>query len=501
MGRHKRFFIKCMFFLLALILCVLLVNRILMPKAFRDNMWPTTATYLGFYEMEKDSVDVLWLGSSHGAAGFIPQRLYDQYQITSYNLSCEHQNMVVTYYWLKEALKSQTPKLVVLDTYMLFECQPGEALNGQEACTRKAMDYMHFDEVKWEAVNDICRLDEKQKRISYYMPNIRFHERWESLEEDDFVFYEMCTHYELKGYAPLLLQGGSEAYAPYEPDETAPEGETVPLMEEYFYRINELCGEQNIPLLLVKTPAVAMNVQRNRTLYRIADTCGLTLYDLNEKERYEAMNFAFATDMNDDGHANVNGAEKITDYIGEKISAMYGLQKKEDPGWQKTASFYEGTKASYRLCHEEDLAEYLSRLKNDRFTVFMAVQDEGSMGLSEEAVQGMKALGLKPELQGGFRKSYLAICGTECFEQCEDRLLTKEGTIRAGRVRYQLVSGGNEWGNTCSIMIDGTEYALKQRGLNIVVYDNVAKKVIDQVCFDTCDPKMQAYRDGVEKGE
>lgn len=41
-------------------------------------------------------------------------------------------------------------------------------------------------------------------------------------------------------------------------------------------------------------------------------------------------------------------------------------------------------------------------------------------------------------------------------------------------------------GDIASCLINGMEYAQNQRGLNIVIYDNKTKKVIDSVCFDTC---------------
>ena len=37
----------------------------------------------------------------------------------------------------------------------------------------------------------------------------------------------------------------------------------------------------------------------------------------------------------------------------------------------------------------------------------------------------------------------------------------------------------------CSILINGKEYAVNSRGLNIVVYDNINKCVVDSICFDT----------------
>ena len=40
-------------------------------------------------------------------------------------------------------------------------------------------------------------------------------------------------------------------------------------------------------------------------------------------------------------------------------------------------------------------------------------------------------------------------------------------------------------GNVASVVINGQEYSVNRRGLNIVVYSHYQDKVIDSVCFDT----------------
>ena len=99
-------------------------------------MLPTTLSYLNFYEMEEDTIDVLFMGSSLAATSYIPQELYDRYGITSYNLASEKQSPVISYYWLKEALRYQSPKVLILDCYYLFRIaipssiRPKSALEG-----------------------------------------------------------------------------------------------------------------------------------------------------------------------------------------------------------------------------------------------------------------------------------------------------------------------------------------------------------------------------------
>ena len=92
----------------------------------------------------------------------------------------------------------------------LFEYRPEEPLNSAESCTRKAFDYMHWSSVKKDAVKTICKLDENQSELSYYLPNIRYHTRWKELSENDFTYAKKSQHYELKGYAPFSHYGRNQ---------------------------------------------------------------------------------------------------------------------------------------------------------------------------------------------------------------------------------------------------------------------------------------------------
>ena len=162
-----------------------------MPEYFVDQTWAVTATYQGFYEMDKNTVDVLFFGSSAGVRGFIPQELYNNYGMTSYNLSCEQQNMVSSYYWLCEALRYQDPSVVVLESKFIFEKDKGKL---QDAWFRKAFNHMRFSSVKREAISVSCELVnlqaeedhriDKQSVISWYLPIIRYHTRWEETGRD-----------------------------------------------------------------------------------------------------------------------------------------------------------------------------------------------------------------------------------------------------------------------------------------------------------------------------
>lgn len=74
-------------------------------KEDANTTWHTSATVEGFYHIKRNTIDVLFLGSSQCVSAFIPNALYSEYKIRSYNLGTPWQNPVQDYYLIKEALK------------------------------------------------------------------------------------------------------------------------------------------------------------------------------------------------------------------------------------------------------------------------------------------------------------------------------------------------------------------------------------------------------------
>ena len=135
--------IRTIAFLMILLSILYCINQVLMPKyILKNSTWPTTSSYNQFYEMEENSIDVLFLGSSVAVNAFSPQEIYNDYGIRSYNLGSEQQSIFLSYFWLKEALRFQSPEVVVLDTKFLFELHPESIINTTEGLTRKCLDPM-----------------------------------------------------------------------------------------------------------------------------------------------------------------------------------------------------------------------------------------------------------------------------------------------------------------------------------------------------------------------
>lgn len=496
MQRPVKYIAKGIGLVLILGVCVLVLTGILVPKFLHGTTWATTSTYTGFYEMEKDTADVLFLGSSHMASGLSPQKLYDEYGITSYNLGCERQNLITSYYWLKEALRYQSPKAVVLDSYFLFRYEEKDSQNLSEPYVRKALDHMRWSPVKREAIRTFCALDENESALSYYLPSIRYHSRWTELEEEDFTFWDMTDQARMKGFAPLTDTSYVNRYEPYGENASESAASMVDVMEEYLEKIRALCEENGIALILIKTPSVTENVQRHNAVQQYADEHGLWFLDFNEIDLYEEIGYQFSEDNADDEHSNIQGAEKMTSCVGKVLRENFGIAGRTDAQWENSRAAYEQVKKNAALSGITKLYDYLEAINDPHYVIFITVKDEATSSFNEELWARLSDLGLKIDISTQYGCSYLAIISEDnVIEQMDYRKLTQSGTLRDGRTGYSVISSAHDYGNISSVQINEKEYSVNSRGLNIVVYDPETNKVLDSVCFDTYQGSFDCTRE------
>lgn len=319
MKKNVNFLIRMAVTALVFIVVLSLYFYVIKPKYLYGDGFPTTATFKGFYEQKKDSIDLIFLGSSHGACAFDPE-VMDEYGINSYNLSCEQQNLFTTYYWLKEALKTQKPQTVVIDIYMLylFDDEVMQATNANK--THKAFDFMRMSPNKLSACFNAKKVDDELTFASMLLPNTLYHTRWKEISQKDFTLSFAEGSDFLRGYYPMYNQG-VEGYEPMDIDYEGELCEPNPVMLEYLFKIMKLCEDKGIKLVLVSTPTSLETNGQHLMMWSLASFFGTNVdfYDFNTKEVYRDCGYDFVVDNNDDDHANVNGAKKITAYLAEKI--------------------------------------------------------------------------------------------------------------------------------------------------------------------------------------
>ncbi|GFI24496.1 hypothetical protein IMSAGC011_03297 [Lachnospiraceae bacterium] len=138
---------------------------------------------------------------------------------------------------------------------------------------------------------------------------------------------------------------------------------------------------------------------------------------------------------------------------------------------------------------EQDFVTYINMLANEYKdnTIFIVASDEMSQGLNEIDTNALRMLGLQTDYSIALQHSYIVVIenGKVKYEALSNRPLNYTGICQNSGKRYELYSSGWWTGSGASIKLDGNEYAVNCRGLNIVVYDDKRGLVLDSVGFDT----------------
>lgn len=313
----KKFIFKC------ILIIFVIITFMTTAAPYFVNPGHTEQLYQGLYD-ENTSYDVLLMGSSHMNGMMDPSVLYNKYGITSFNYATGGQPVNVTYYLLKEALKVQHPKIVVLDLYYFGLTDK----YGDEGYIRYVLDNLKFSKNKLDAINNCVP---KNQRIEYLLPFIKYHERWSSLTESDFAV-DIKSNPSLTGYG-----AGVEHYGkPIEEYQHGTETGQIPKeSEKYLYKFIELSKEYKFQLVFTNAPYDYASNNTDcwytddsvlyNTIKQIADENNIPFINYSTKEIMNEINFDFPNDMNNVGHTNIYGAEKVSNYCADFLHENYKL--------------------------------------------------------------------------------------------------------------------------------------------------------------------------------
>lgn len=283
--------------------------------------WNHTQKISGFYNEPKNEFDIIYFGSSNTYCSFNPLIMYEKTGIKSYVFATQQQPVWASYAYIKEALKTQTPKLLVMDVLMFAKNEEYY----DDGVNYSFMDNIPFSKNKIELARASAPTAEDQIRLLVNF--IKYHPRWSELTEEDYTFKRENTKDNLKGYV-LLDSTFTEAVPP---DTSA--SDTSPVSEKellYFEKIISLSKEHNIPILFVKTPSNATYDEQ-----KIFNAVKLKAEELNVKfidynKQYDRIGLIMNEDFYDKSHLNYKGAEKFTKTFSEDIVSLF-------PNWQKEA--------------------------------------------------------------------------------------------------------------------------------------------------------------------
>ncbi|MBR5231556.1 MAG: sulfatase-like hydrolase/transferase [Clostridia bacterium] len=258
------------------------------------------------------------------------------------------------------------------------------------------------------------------------------------------------------------------------------------LIEKYGFDTASAELRKNSPFMREKSQVFVMELKRynaqNNTMQLYVE--GLQLVDdsyvLVEAVQNGEAQILYQVQTN--GKLTLTDTVKLPDAMrGDMELSVYCVDKE---GNRTKGCGYKG----HPLALITDAGEYLNTLAQMKdCSVLMAVKDEAGENLTEAIWKKLQRLGLEKNLAGQYRASYCAVITTDGVEEKLAFEPVKLNGKLPDDVKYRLMSAGHDAGNRVSVKLDGDEYAVDRRGINMVVYDHITQMVIDSLCIDSHD--------------
>lgn len=298
-------------FIAGLVLILFLTSKLLMPKGEVYNPSEVDRKIKALVKEPANSIDVIFVGDSEVYSAYSPLQMYNEYGYTSYVLGTYAQRLCDTYTMLERMYKTQSPKVVAIETNCFFRF-------GGLA-----------DDTNDKFMDSILR----------FIPAMKYHSRLKMyvLKSDS------KTEDLMKGFmyrTDIIPYKGGEWMEYTEKHEKIDK-----INYEFLDKIVELVKSHGSELVFITTPSPdCHSYAKYNAANSIAEKYNLKYFDFNFEANKLQINWD--SDTRDGGnHLNFDGATKLTGYVGKLFSESFELpnHKGDDnySGWDKSYEEYE----------------------------------------------------------------------------------------------------------------------------------------------------------------
>lgn len=290
---------------------------------------------------------------------------------------------------------------------------------------------------------------EKKEEIYTKLPII--HSRYRELDRTDFI----------DGIPFMRGYRGSFDVAPFDmPVETEQTMEISQDNLQFLEKMISFTKERNVSLVFFASPYVISEEDQMRIneVGKIAEENGIPFINFNHL--YQETGIDFSCDFRDSSHVNNTGARKVTEYLAQYIKANYKVDDHRGDDkyiiWDQNSRYLHNKEFRYELERAENINDYLMRLSEDDRNIILIQFVGNYQALGDVYLDSIKKMGLTQDdyICGG----YYYLCGGSRIERPEDIDVDDRQIIWIQGQAYQT----------------GIE-----NGVNVVVYDEELKQIID----------------------
>lgn len=340
-------------------ICSILVIAFSLFLLTQNHVDHNTLRIDGFYQEEKNTLDVVFVGASDVFTGYSAGLAYGEYGFTSYPYAVDANNFRFFKSQVKELLQYQHPKCLVIETTGTTGAFTDSLDDEQLAVMRQYTDVMPLSDNKTDTINEFVAKD----KLSYYVPALAHCGKINNFEDAIVRCSQKirgCTY--LKG---IVSTNSKQAYDKIL--DVNGDISTAPLPESGYSVISDLldyCETLDCKVVFVRFPHRITNddeydkLKQENEIGRIITERGFDFINLDHA--VNEIGLDMENDYYSDSHLNAHGQIKNTRYLCKLFSEQYGvggssLSQKNMDQWDKS---YEYTKLFYKYydLHENDVA-------------------------------------------------------------------------------------------------------------------------------------------------
>ncbi len=407
----------------------------------------------GYQAEPKDTIDVVFFGSSTMYDAVETPILWGENGITAWNLATRSQPLEMTPYLLEYASSRQPDALfVILVNKLSFEYT--------EPHIHYTTDFMPFSAAKVKMVRSICEKGDYTfgESLEFLFPMIRYHSRWDNLKSEDYDFAldglksGIATDTFMTDYVDLSSK--------FKTVDTV--GTLTEEQQETWDILLDYIDENDLNVLFLTVARSEGSVAKYETLNAANAMLEARGYDtLDMRDVMDEAGLDITCDFFNTKHNNIHGAMKISGYIGDYIQENYGIEDKRD------LEGYESWDEAYSLLTDAvqtSVLDFEAYLENRDYQLEapavkrVANEEGGTLTFSWTASEGADGYAIyrKDERTDG-QWELLDEVGSDVLEYTETGL-TLHAKYRYRVVPYRLSDGEYFWGK---FDFDGCVFAVK----------------------------------------
>lgn len=286
----------------------------------------------GFFEEPTDSLDAVFIGASNVYTSWLPPVAWEKYGIKVWTFGSSmlggdcFGNIIKN----TQSIQPNTLYIISINSFLM---------SSGDIEIHKLIDY-------WPTVNRfkmVCDLfNEGQfgssEFMEYMMPLIRFHDRWNRLDSEDFHYKDVST----KGgtnYDEFLNTSIDVTSSFYETEIATSINSKH---EKDLSKFLSYCKENNVRILFVGIPWAVNEKSRKEEMNYITNCVLNSGFDIiNLANDLCAVGLDPKTDYYNDQHLNIHGALKVTDYLSQYLLAHYDFPEKSGGGYESWDEAYD----------------------------------------------------------------------------------------------------------------------------------------------------------------